>query len=645
VGFPRRLWVRDSVVRQIAQQRHPQHARHWRSASIALIVFAAATVALATLFGPIAALGAKHLLVWATSDADVGSAVIEPGDRYAEAEFATRFSSAPVVTLTPENLVGSISFAAVRVDRNGFRLELAEPAPTKVSFSWTALWNVGFDLEDAADSGLPELFTADLGGTAFEVRVEAYRNDQPAALWVSNASMADLSAGDDAIAAAALAGARRMFDATFTCSWLDELRSRLYARVAPCPAWGPRSARPMRQWSDHGGWSTRRTDRGLEVALRDEPAAEPLARETVVAAWSELLRGSVAVDLSRHNNQVLDFVDALTAERVLDSTAKLTIIHFDTHSDLHAYPDPTVNTDREDISDFMNRLAADGRLAEVYWVLPEWTRDPEYRARYWEAGLPNESSAYVAGPKVLEIFADRAQRLLYFGSAPAVGPNIASVRFHKALLSELPDFTGRSDVYLEIDGDYFSNTGFDTDLQGHTNPTRDEMLANFATVAEALKARGVRPMIASWCLSPSYTALEDELDQERFFFEVLRAMPANDYLLGYRHLEADGAPPRARTVRRATSVGQLLLELREHDLRRPDADRRIELAGAELEDALQLTARLLDLDASRGRLLLQRLDRFDGRLDGVVDLVDAEYYAAIGDVDGLAADLVAPPGG
>ncbi len=633
------------MVRPIAQQTHSQRPRRSRSAKILLIAFAAVTVALAIIFGPIAASAAQHLLVWATSDADVGSAVIEPGDRYAEIEFATTFSSAPVVTLTPENIVGATSFAPVRVDRNGFRLELAEPAPTTVSFSWTALWNVGFDLEDAADSGLPELFTAAVSGTAFEVRVEAYRDDQPATLLVSNASLAELAADDDAIAAASLAAARRMFAATFTCSWLDELRWRLYARVAPCPAWGPRSARPARQWIDRGEWSTRRTERGLQVALDDEPAAQPLARETVVATWSELLRGSVAVDLARHNNQVLDFVDALTAERVLDSTAQLTIIHFDTHSDLHAYPDPAVNTDREDISDFMNRLATDGRIADVYWVLPEWTRDPEYRARYWETGLPNEPAAYVEGPKVLEIFADLAQRLLYFGTAPAGASNIATVRFHKVLLDELPDFTGRSDVYLEIDGDYFSNTGFDTNLQGHSNPTRDEMLANFATVADTLNARGVRPLIASWCLSPSYTALEDELDQERFFLETLRAIPTNDYLLGYRHLDADGAPPRARTVRRGTPVGEFLLELREHELGRPDADRRIELAGEELEDALQLTARRLGLDASRSRLLLRRLDRFDGRLDGVVDLVDVEYYAAIDDVDRQAADLVAPPGG
>jgi hypothetical protein len=614
-------------------------------ARISLIAVVAAGVALAFVFGPLAAASARRMLVWAVSDADVGFVVVEPGDRYAQVEFPAPFPSAPIVTLTPENVAGATSFAPVRIDRYGFRLELAEPAATTLSFSWTAAWNVGFEVEDAVESGLPQRLTAAMGSTAFEARVEAYRGEQPAVLWVSNASLAELSAADDDVAAAAVAAARRMFDDTFTCSWLDELRWLMYARVAPCPAWGSAAERSARQWDDRGEWSTLRTGRGLEIALGDEPAVQPVAIETVAATWAELLRGSVAVDLMQHNNQVLDFVDALTDDQVLDSTARLTIIHFDTHSDLHAYPDPTVNTDREDISDFMNRLATDGRIAEVYWVLPEWTRNAEYREHYWELGLPDEPASYVEGPQVLDIHADRTQRLLYFGAAPAAASNIASVRFHKVLLDELPDFTGRSDVYLEIDGDYFSNSGFDTVLQGHTNPTRNDMLVNFATVAEALKTRGVRPLIASWCLSPSYTALEDELDQERFFLEVLRAAPQDDYLLGYRHLEATGAPPRARTLRRNTPIGHVLLDLRTQELTQPDGDRRIELAGDELEAALQLTARRLGVDAGRSRILLQRLDRFDGRLDGAVDLVDVEYYAAIDDADRLVRDLIAPSGG
>ena len=56
-----------------------------------------------------------------------------------------------------------------------------------------------------------------------------------------------------------------------------------------------------------------------------------------------------------------------------------------------------------------------------------------------------------------------------------------------------------------------------------------------------------------------------------------------------------------------------------------------------------LAKQRLGLDAARGRRLLRRLDRFDGRLDGVIDLVDVEYYAGIDDLERLTADLVASP--
>jgi hypothetical protein len=241
------------------------------------------------------------------------------------------------------------------------------------------------------------------------------------------------------------------------------------------------------------------------------------------------------------------------------------------------------------------------------------------------------------------VFVDRANRLLYFGTRPSDPTDLERVVVHKVLLRDLPDFSARTNVYLEIDGDYFSNTGFDTYIRGRVNPTRAELLGNFAAVAKILAARGVRPLIASWCLSPSYTAPEDELDEERFFLGVLDAVQAEDYLLGYRHLEESGLSARAGTRRRDMPLGKYLLALAAADLARPDGDRRIELRGDELDSALRLAAERLGLDAARGRMLLRRLDRFDGRLDGVIDLVDAEYYSAIDDPERLIRDLAAAP--
>jgi hypothetical protein len=634
------------IAVSVAISTNPPSSRPWlRRRWLSLIAVALALIALGVVFGPIGAAGAQRLLIWAMTDSDGGDVSIEPGDRYAEVRFGVPFSSPPAVTLVPGIVLGTTSFAVPRVEGNGFRVELSEPAASTTWFSWAAVWNVAARLDYDQERGLPARLPATVDARAFEVRLESYRDDRPTAMLVPATTLAELAADDETVAAAAITAAQRWYNDSFTCSWLDKLRFRLNARVLPCPALGPGRSRPAWRSDASDGWTAKRSVRGLEIAAAGIASPDPQVERDTKQAWADLLRGATAVDLIRHNNQVLDFVDALTVDGKLGASARLTVIHFDTHSDMHVYPDPTVNTDREDISDFINRLLTDGRVAEVYWVLPDWTEGPAYRDTFWQAPLPAKADSYAEGPRDLEVFVDRANRLLYFGTRPGDAAELERVVVHKVLLRDLPDFRTRRDVYLEIDGDYFSNTGFDTPRRGRVNPTRAELFGNFSSVAKTLAARGVRPLIASWCLSPNYTAPEDEIDEERFFLGVLDAMPADDYLLGYRHLEESGLSARAGTRRRDTPLGKYLLALAAADLARPDGDRRIELTGDELDGALRLAAERLGLDAARGRVLLRRLDRFDGRLDGVIDLADAEYYSAIDDPERLIRDLAPRPSG
>lgn len=599
------------------------------------LVLLAVAGALAVIFGPIVLKSASRVLLWATTEADGGYVTVEIGDRYVEVEFFAPFPSPPIVMVTPQQSIASLAFAPMRVNTRGFRLEVSEPAAVPLLFNWTAAWNLTAEIDDWAERGLPDRIDAVFDGETFEVHIESYRNDRPGSLLVPLDTLAELDAADEDLAGATLEAARVWFNGSFTCSWLDRVRYRVYARAPKCPAWG--AGPEWQRWAsvDVDEWTFARTARGLEVAPSAAADTGAGSAEAATARWADLVRDAAAVDLFPHNNQVLDFVDATTTAGILAPDARLTIIHFDAHSDLHAYPDPAARPLREDISDFMNRLLADGRLAEVYWVLPQWTTEPNYRHAYWEDPLPVEDSSYVEGPRSLEVFVD-VDGLLYFGERPNGTEIVTTALFHKVLLDELPDFTGRQHVYLEIDGDYFSNTGYDTQAQGRVNPSRGEMLADIAKAGEVLAARGVRPHIVSWCLSPSYTSAEDELEQERFFMSVLRRASAADYLLAYAHAQHYGALPQAMTRRRDSPLGQLLFDLRVLDLQRPNGDRRIDLRR-ELDDSL--AALRLHLTEEQNRRLLRRLDRFDGRRDGVIDLVDAEYYAAVADLDALLDEV------
>lgn len=598
---------------------------------------------LTVIYAPLAIQTASRGLNWSLAESQTDFAYIKIGDRIADVEFSESFPSPPIVTATAQTMLDSLSFAVVRTDAKGFRLELSEPAPREIEFAWNAMWDIWAEVDDMEDRGLPGTLTAETAdGKTFVPHIEAYQDDRPTALLISADQLKNLRGSDEDIASAALEAARRSFNESFSCGWLDKLRRHLHARALECPAWGQASEHDNWSRVDMNLWSIARVPRGLEITIKNG-VKSPVRWEDTVKQWAELMRGSEANDLFPHNNQVLDFLDTLIADRKLAAGDKLTIIHFDTHSDLWVYPDPSAYALNQDISDFLNTVVLKGVVEEIYWVLPDWTREERYAKTFWSVKMPHEAGPYAEGPRTLRIFADSNADALYFGSPPQAAPDLPMARYHKVLLRELPDFTSRDNIYLEIDGDYFSNTGFDTNLQGRMNPDRGQMVAAFATAAATLARLGVKPRFTSWSLSPNYTAPEDELDQEFFFLSVLDRLQAKDYLSGYAHSEADGNFPRAHNVRRQSALEHFDLELEYQDFVDSNGDRQIDLAGEgnELGLARQLAARRLGLEADQIPILLRKLDRFDGTTDGRIKLRDLEYFSAVSDVNQLLPEASA----
>lgn len=229
-------------------------------------------------------------------------------------------------------------------------------------------------------------------------------------------------------------------------------------------------------------------------------------------------------DIVSHHNQTLDVVNKLKKQGKF--TPGMTLIHFDTHSDLYLQQDCS----REDylratIANYVNYLIADGSVSEVYWVLPDWTTGNGNGPSFWATeplktvldGPPikgtNSNPAYILGPSQdLTVYVDTSKKKMFFSQPPDYQSNpdkYKTVAIHKRLTRELPSFTGQSNLLLDIDADYFSNRGHDTAGGGGFNPSDSELSWSLNNFAYGLIKKGINPEIAVVARSPDYCGQED----------------------------------------------------------------------------------------------------------------------------------------
>jgi|GEM_PF-4855666 len=286
---------------------------------------------------------------------------------------------------------------------------------------------------------------------------------------------------------------------------------------------------------------------------------------------------SVPSDQFAHHNQALDAIHEAQERGIVRGSGKDApiLLHFDTHSDIHNNSDGA-----ETISSYVNSLIADGDVSEVYWVVPDWTKAEETESAFWPeedqsqngrmegflGGTEREYIAYV-NKETKEVFVFPANDP---EAAPPGAPSkYRKVKIHKVYQSEVPSFKSeRRQIIVDIDYDYFSNTGADT-LNGDPahvqyNPGKQELLASLASFGLFLQTIKT-PALVLGSYSPGYTSEEDIPEISNWFSGTfgpeLIPNSAGNYSHDYANANAINAISNVRAyVLRGKPIPDILIE-------------------------------------------------------------------------------------
>lgn len=552
---------------------------------------------------------------------DGGYAEIRAGNTRLDVGFEADFVDTPVITLTPMDSA-PFEIAIDITSPLGFQAVMSDPLPRHTYFSWTA---IGFE-PYCADVPEPNFghFKFELDDGSF-ARVTGWKAGRPTELTIA----ADDELTDQAKRALLRDVADRLAGSNgpYRNIALNRVLRTLSGAFGACPA------RPWRL--NDADWSYRQ-DNGRGILTAPGLMTNGPEMSDVVEMLGSVIAGAAGFDIFQHNNQVVDFLDDMRTDIDIRD---MTVVHFDTHSDFYTYGRPQDYVSGGDISEFINVLVARGDVAEIYWVLPDWTRQPGIRETFWdeefyrsETGQP---TYYLAGPKSLSMWVDVDRGDIIFDAPTTDADAYRRVLLHKVTLDELPDLSANRNVYVEVDADYFSNTGYDTDSAAGENPGRAELLTQLMRASDTLKARGTRPRLVSLSTSPSYTADEDRRLISYVFEQAAARAELKDRLIGYTHVFANGPDSGAVRVRRESRLHEFLFALRVIDHQQAFPDDELHVRKALLDNARQreldqartaaVRAGYSDPDA-----LLNQLDRADGTLDGVVDLIAVDQQISSG---------------
>ncbi len=205
------------------------------------------------------------------------------------------------------------------------------------------------------------------------------------------------------------------------------------------------------------------------------------------------------------------------------------------------------------------------------------------------------------------------------------------VRSYKVTLDNLPSFNSDDQIYLDIDGDYFSNTGYDTVLDLNFKYATSELASVLKTFFDTLIDRNIYPVAISLCQPPKYTSAIDWQFIKLVFSAISKNVGVGDFLIAYEHLNLSGQSARSENVRRNLTLYRLIFDLGNIDntSNLPDGQITLESENEELNRVIELIKnhhRINDIQIGN---ILMGLDKADGLRDGVIEIAYLETYVGI----------------
>lgn len=374
-------------------------------------------------------------------------------------------------------------------------------------------------------------------------------------------------------------------------------------------------------------------------AMRDKPP--------YFAMMQSIFGNSQYFDLVRNHNQVLsepggrtlfDYIKRIEQGATADATRVVsanpgestTLINFDAHSDVYLDDPGKTSKDKASIAQWVNgMLLKNPNINEVYWVLPDnFKTDPALRQHYFDhKGAPIDPVMVQSGPDV-ELYLNKKTGELTAGTKPKdfSEETHRTIQFHKRTIDELPNMKGKR-IAASIDLDYFDNRGYDTTVHASTPWAGD---AGFQKFVQALHDKGIQPIHTSVSASPEYVRSENMRDLLRFSTLVADASkPKMDAVVVpkehsiYNEL---GLKHSGIQVNRDSKSLRLMYELFKNDsmTAKPDDALNLRESSDELTKGIEATKRIFGVGEEKGKEILARLDKMDGKEDGVLEFESIE---------------------
>lgn len=266
------------------------------------------------------------------------------------------------------------------------------------------------------------------------------------------------------------------------------------------------------------------------------------------------------IDANYDHNQALDFSDYIKSQKL--NLPKI-IINFDTHSDLYINKPITIPKE-EGIASWLNAyIAKYPTVEEIYWVMPdEEAATTELQNLFGQTDINELSngiefygnSLYYELPEdyfiknplnkisyTQEFLIDKRNgRMNEYLENNKYSEKLTAdyskfgkkIKITTCTIETLPDFNGEK-VFLSIDADYISNSGFDT--LGNFKLIRDkkEIKQEFYKIFEAIYSKNIHPEYISLSLSPQYLPSKYHKSVYNIFEKIIKYSNKKDALNTY----------------------------------------------------------------------------------------------------------------
>ena len=285
---------------------------------------------------------------------------------------------------------------------------------------------------------------------------------------------------------------------------------------------------------------------------------------STVELITDITQNTKLIDANTDHNQALDVAEYAKKKNI---EIPPILINFDTHSDMYLNY-PVIKYGAVGVENWINEyLVKYPEVKELYWVMPKEEAlnfplqmlfaEDDYRYIMLGCDLygnslmkninlfkfiftPLTKKAFEQNFKIdkngtlNEYIANNPINKVFFRKST----QYRKIKIITCTVDTLPDFKGKR-VFLSIDADYVSNSGFDTTDNFKINKSSKGIDYGFYNVLKSLKTKNIYPEIISMSLSPQYLPNEHHRQVQNIFEYIINISGLSDEIQTYTRHYAD----------------------------------------------------------------------------------------------------------